>query len=189
MIGRRQRCLLVMLMTIALTACGKGTASIPAPAEITSEAVAEFCGMSLAEHPGPKAQIFLRGEARPHWFASVHDAFAYMMLLEQPGQVAAVYVSDMGKTKNWEQPEAGSWVEARKAVFVIESQRRGGMDENEAVPFSDRAAAVAFSSLYGGRLTSFADMPRSYILPGTGAGSRERDTGRNRLADTRKSSR
>ncbi len=190
MIGRRQRCLLMMLTTMALTACGQSTASVPAPAEITSDAVAEFCGMSLTEHSGPKAQIFLQGEARPHWFASVHDAFAYMMLLEQPGQVAVVYVSDMGKAKNWEQPEAGSWVEGRKAVFVIESQRRGGMDENEAVPFSDRAAAVVFSSRYGGRLIGFADMPRSYILPGLGADTRERDArGRNQLADRRESGR
>ncbi len=163
------RCLLIALTAIGLAACGKGAASVPPPAEITSEAVAEFCGMSLGEHAGPKAQIFLQGEAKPHWFASVHDAFAYTMLLERPNVVAAIYVNDMGRAKNWDQPEAGSWVEARKAVFVIESRRRGGMDEDEAIPFSDRAAAAAFSSRYGGRLVSFDDMPRSYILPETPA--------------------
>jgi copper chaperone NosL len=188
MIGYPGRCLLVALMTIELTACNGDSASVPLPAEITSDAVAEFCGMSLTEHAGPKAQIFLQGELSPHWFASVHDAFAYTMLLEEQKNIAAIYVNDMGKAKNWDQPEAGSWVEARTAVFVIESRRRGGMDENEAVPFSDRAAAAAFSSRYGGRLVSFADMPRSYILPGTDAGSSKRDTGGNRVADQSESS-
>jgi copper chaperone NosL len=187
MIGRQQRCLLVALMTIALSACGRGTASVPPAAEVTSDAVTEFCGMSLTEHAGPKGQIFLQGEERPHWFASVHDVFAYAMLLEHPSQVAAIYVNDMGKTKNWDQPQAGDWIEAREAVFVIESQRRGGMDENEAVPFSDRAAAAAFASRYRGRLVSFADMPRAYILPGTDAGSSERDIVGNRVADQRES--
>jgi len=185
MIGRPARCLLVWLMAIELAACSGGTAGAPAPAEITSDAVAEFCGMLLTEHAGPKAQIFLQGESNPHWFASVHDAFAYTMLLEQPGQITAMYVTDMAKAKNWDQPEAGTWVEAHKAVFVIASRRQGGMDEDEAVPFSERPAAAAFAGQYGGRLVSFADMPRSYILPGADAGSSERDAGRNRLADRR----
>jgi copper chaperone NosL len=171
MIGRRTHCLVAALLAMALAACNDGTASVPSPVEIASDAVAEFCGMSLAEHAGPKAQIFLRGETNPHWFASVHDAFAYMMLRERPNEVVAIYVNDMGKAKNWNQPEAGSWVEARKAIFVIESRQRGGMDENEAVPFSDRAAAAAFSSQFGGSLVNFADMPRSYILPESRAGS------------------
>jgi copper chaperone NosL len=188
MIACPQRCLLVALMTAALCGCGEDTASVPAPDDVTSDAVAEFCGKSLTEHSGPKAQIFLRGEARPHWFASVHDAFAYTMLLEQPGQVAAIYVNDMGKTKNWEHPDAGDWIEARKAVFVIESRRRGGMDQNEAVPFSEEAAATAFAGRYGGRLVRFADMPRPYILPGIGSGPGEDDSGHNRIADRHEAS-
>ncbi len=173
MIGWLGRCIFVCLLTIELAACNEGTANLPAPAEITSDTVAEFCGMSLAEHTGPKAQIFLRGELSPHWFASVHDAFAYTMLLEEPKDFAAVYVTDMGKAKNWDRPETGTWVEARNAVFVIESRRRGGMDESEAVPFSNDAAAADFISQYGGRLVSFADMPKSYILTESHAGSPE----------------
>jgi copper chaperone NosL len=186
MIGRRAHCLVAALLAIALAACNDGTASVPSPVEITNDAVAEFCGMSLAEHAGPKAQIFLRGETNPHWFASVHDAFAYMMLRERPNEVVAIYVNDMGKAKNWDRPEAGSWVEARKAVFVIESRQRGGMDENEAVPFSVRAAAAAFSSQFGGSLVSFADMPRSYILQESRAESADRDAEGSRVADKRR---
>lgn len=173
MISWSGRCLLIALMAIELAACNADTASVPTPAEITSDAVAEFCGMSLAEHSGPKAQIFLQGELNPHWFASVHDAFAYMMLFEQPKDIAAIYVTDMGKVKNWDRPETGTWVEAHKAVFVIESRQRSGMDESEAVPFSNDVAATAFISQYGGRLVSFANMPKSYILTENSAGSAE----------------
>lgn len=182
------RDMLILLLAVGVAACNEGTESLPAPAEIRSDAVAEFCGMSLTEHVGPKAQIFLQGEANPHWFASVHDAFAYTMLLEEPKDVAAIYVNDMSRVKNWDRPEAGTWVEAREAVFVIESRRRGGMDEGEAVPFSDRAAAAAFASQFGGRLVSFAKMPKSYILADSPAGSPEQDAGRDRPARQRESS-
>jgi copper chaperone NosL len=179
MIAPARDFLLIAFMVIALAACSRGNASIPSPAEVTSDSVAEFCGMSLNEHAGPKAQIFLQGEANPHWFASVHNAFAYTMLREQPHEIAAFYVNDMGKAKNWDRPEAGTWIEAHKAVFVIESRRRGGMDESEAVPFSDRVAAAAFSREYGGRLIGFTNMPKSYILPEIYLGSAEGNSGGN----------
>jgi len=174
MTGRLGRYMLLALLALEVAACKEGTASLPAPAEFGSDAVAEFCGMSLTEHAGPKAQIFLQGEPSPHWFASVHDAFAYTMLLEEPKDIAAIYVSDMGRVKNWDLLEPGTWVEARKAVFAIESHRRRGMDENEAVPFADRAAADAFTTRYGGRLITFGDMPK----PESPAGSPEHQAGR-----------
>ena len=183
MIGGLRHGMVVLLLAAAVAACREDAASIPAPAEIGSDAVAEFCGMSLTEHAGPKAQIFLRGQPSPHWFASVHDAFAYTMLLEQPKDIAAIYVSDMGRVKNWDRPEAGTWVEARQAVFVIESARRGGMDDNEAVPFADRAAAAAFAGLHGGRMVGFAEMPKSYILSESRADTP--DAGRDRLPGRR----
>jgi copper chaperone NosL len=155
---------LVPMLLLPIASCGEATTGMPAPQEITDQAVAEFCGMSLTEHPGPKAQILLKGAATPHWFASVHDAFAYTMLLERPKDIAAIYVNDMGKVKDWDRPDPGTWIDAQQAVFVIESRRRGGMEENEAVPFSDREAAGTFVNRHGGRLVSFAEMPRSYVL-------------------------
>ncbi len=171
--------LLVSLFGAGLAACqNDGSAAVPRPQEISDDATAEFCGMSLAEHAGPKGQVFLKGSSKPLWFASVHDTFAYMMLLGEAQRVAAVYVNDMGKAKTWAKPEPGTWVDARKAVFVIDSARRSGMQEDEAVPFSDAAAANAFLTRYGGRIVGFAEMPRSYVLsdagdaPSAGSGSR-----------------
>jgi copper chaperone NosL len=155
-----------MFALTMLTACSRGEsgAEAPPPREVADSSVAEFCGMNLTEHSGPKAQIFVRGLPQPYWFASVRDAFAFTMLQETPKAVAAIYVSDMAKAKNWDQPEAGAWVEAHNASFVIESRRRSGMGVYEAIPFSNLGAARSFVNSNGGRVVSFDEMPRDYIL-------------------------
>ncbi len=162
-------------LLLCFAACSREDASMPAPQEITDAAVAEFCGMSLDEHPGPKAQIFLAGATSPHWFASVHDGFAYTMLQDEPRDIAVMYVTDMGRVTHWDHPEPGTWIDARKAFFVIGSRRRGGMDENEAVPFADRGTADAFIAQYGGSVVRVAAMPRSYILVDSGSASVKQD--------------
>ncbi len=157
---------IAILALTMLAACGRGddSANAPPPREVTDASVAEFCGMDLTEHSGPKAQIFVRGLAKPYWFASVRDAFAFTMLQETPKTIAAIYVSDMARAKNWEQPEAGAWVEARKASFVIGSRRRSGMNTEETVPFENLDAARAFAAANGGRVVSFDGVPRDYVL-------------------------
>ncbi len=154
---------------LMLTACGRenSAADAPPPREVTDASVAEFCGMNLNEHSGPKAQIYVRDISKPYWFASVRDAFAFTMLQETPKAIGAIYVSDMAKAKNWDQPEAGAWVEAHKASYVIGSNKRSGMNTEEAIPFGDPAAAHAFAAVNGGRVVGFDDMPQSYILAST----------------------
>jgi copper chaperone NosL len=41
---------------------------------------------------------------------------------------------------------------------------KGGMGADEAVPFLKRAAAEKFVSDKGGRIVSFKDVPRDYVL-------------------------
>lgn len=143
-------------------------APVPPPQAITESAVAQFCGMNLTEHAGPKGQIFLRGDSKPLWFSSVRDAVAWTMLPEMPKNIAVIYVTDMARTTEWKHPLHGPWVDARKAVFVIGSSRKGGMGANEAVPFSDPAAARNFAKAYGGRIVNFAQIPQSYVLGSAG---------------------
>ena len=95
--------------------CNDQNVATPAPQEITEGVQAEFCGMALTEHPGPK-ELFLRGQDKPLWFASVRDTFAFTMLPEMPKNIAAIYVNDMGRVRNWAKPEPGTWVEARNAA-------------------------------------------------------------------------
>lgn len=159
----------VLLGLVFLAACKQEDAAVeaPRPREVTDAATAQFCGMLLTEHAGPKGQIFIRGLRDPYWFASVRDAFAFTMLQEMPKAISAFYVSDMALAKNWDQPEPGMWVDAYKAYFVIGSRRRGGMGANEAVPFSVATAARAFAEANGGRVVRFVKMPRDYILTTT----------------------
>lgn len=163
------RYILILLALLSLGACNedKAAAELPRAREVTDAAVAQFCGMALTEHAGPKAQIFVRGLPDPYWFATVRDAFAFAMLPEMPKAISAIYVNDMARAKDWNQPEPGMWVEAHQATYVIGSRRRSGMGTDEAIPFGDDAAAHRFAEANGGRVVRFADMPRDYILTTT----------------------
>lgn len=155
--------------SLLLSACSEEQAAMPAPFALTEEAMGRYCGMNVLEHAGPKGQIILEKIPEAIWFSSARDTLAFTMLPEEPRDIAAIYVSDMGKATSWEAPGADNWIDARKAVFVIESKRRGGMGTQEAVPFSSEADAKAFADKNGGRLVTFDDMPQDYILGSGGA--------------------
>ena len=164
-----RRYALAFALVAALTACQKEAAEIPTPHKMTAEAIGHYCGMNLFEHPGPKGQIFAASLIEPVWFSSVRDTIAFTMLPDEPKDIQAIYVSDMGKASSWDKPGADNWVEARKALFVIESRLKGGMGGDEAVPFSDRAAAEKFVGKNGGHIVTFDQVPRDYVLASDGA--------------------
>ena len=160
----KRRAFLLGLVFLAGCKRDDAASAAPEPREVTDASTAQFCGMALTEHGGPKGQIFIRGLKDPYWFASVRDAFAFAILPEMPKAISAIYVSDMARAKNWEQPEPGLWVEAHEAFYVIRSSRRSGMGTDEAIPFSVAAFARDFAAANGGQVVGFADMPNDYIL-------------------------
>lgn len=143
----------------------------PPPQTMTAAAIGTYCGMSLIEHAGPKGQILLASRPDPLWFSSARDAIAFTLLPEEAKDIRAVYVSDMAKAPSWEHPGPDNWVLAENAVFVIDSDARGGMGAEEAVPFSDRAAAAEFAARRAGRLATLSEIPRTYVL-GSGEAAR-----------------
>ncbi|MGV8923435.1 MAG: nitrous oxide reductase accessory protein NosL [Thermomonas sp.] len=155
-----------LTMLVLLAACYQAAppAPPPSPAEVSDAANGRYCGMQLTDHDGPKGQIFVIGIPDPIWFSSVRDTIAFLRLPEESSDVAAVFVNDMGKAKNWKQPEAGAWVEANSAWFVLDSNMRGGMGAPEAVPFAAKPAAEAFRAEHGGRLARLVDIPDAYVL-------------------------
>lgn len=154
-----------LLASVALAGCGqRQVAAIPLPHRMTEDAIGHYCGMNLLEHPGPKGQIFAASLIEPVWFSSARDTIAFTMLPDEPKDIQAIYVSDMGKAPSWDKPGAENWIDARKALFVIGSRARGGMGGDEAVPFSEHGAAEKFVAQNGGRIVDFADVPRDYIL-------------------------
>ena len=169
----RRLALTVAIAAIALVGCDqKEAAQLPPPLAMTQDAIGHYCGMNLLEHPGPKGQIIVKSLIEPVWFSSARDAIAFTMLPDEPKDIQAIYVSDMGKAASWDKPGADNWVEARKALFVIGSSVKGGMGSEEAVPFSEHAAAEKFVRQNGGRIVSFTEVPRDYVL-----GSGEQTTG------------
>jgi copper chaperone NosL len=160
--------LMLLLSAVLLAGCDERTASLPPPLEPTAESTSHFCGMLLAEHDGPKGQIFLKGRSQPVWFSSVSETVAFTMLPDESADVAAIYVNDMARAKNWERPEPGAWVEARRAWYVIGSDARGaaGMGDirREPIPFGEEAAARRFQEAHGGRIVRFSAIPQDEIL-------------------------
>lgn len=159
-----------LLSLLSLAACFPQDNIVPpAPQELTQDATGYYCQMTVADHPGPKAQIFKKNNDRPVWFPSVRDAFAYLMLPGEAKTVSAIYVSEVqineeGKVMNWENPVHARWIDGKKAIYVIESRKKGGMDLNEVVPFSDTSSAIKFIKMYSGRIVSFGDVSVEYIF-------------------------
>ena len=168
----RRLALAATLVAFALAGCDQKEALPPRPVAMTKDVIGHYCGMNLLEHPGPKGQIIVKSLIEPVWFSSARDAIAFTMLPDEPKDIQAIYVSDMGKAASWDKPGADNWVDARKALFVIGSSVKGGMGSEEAVPFSEHAAAEKFVRQNGGRIVSFTEVPRDYVL-----GSGEQTTG------------
>lgn len=162
------RKIMALALTLLLLGCGEEvTTEPPAPQALTRDAMGHYCGMIVADHEGPKAQIFVNEIDEPIWFTSVRDAVAFTLLPEEPKALAAFWVTDMGKATDWGHPEDDeAWIDGRSAFYVLESSRRSGMGQAEAVPFADRGRAEAFVADYGGRIVTFANIPESYILGG-----------------------
>jgi len=140
--------------------------AVPEPRELTSDAVGYFCGMTVLNHNGPKGQIFLTDRKQPLWFTSVRDTLAFLHLPGEPKNIVAIYVTDVGRA-SWDQPEPGTWIDAREAFYVIGSDRRGGMQSPEVVPFSSREDAERFVQQHGGKIYTFSTVPLNALLENT----------------------
>lgn len=148
----------LVIGVLALPGCSKEEApDVPAPLAMPADATGYYCGMLLAEHAGPKGQILLETGDGPVWFTSVRDTLTFLALPEEPKDIAAIYVSDMGNALSWEKPGDANWILAEKAVYVVESNQAGGMGSPEAVPFGDEAAARSFVAEHGGRIVGLDD--------------------------------
>ncbi len=114
---------------------------------IPADARCPVCGMYPARFPSWAAQIIFKDGAA-HFFDSPVDLF---MFLDEPARfgadatatdAAAMYVADF---------RSGTWLDARQAVFVIDSGARGPMRGPDLPAFADIAAAQGFITEHGGR--------------------------------------
>jgi copper chaperone NosL len=162
----RFKSVLVAAFTLFVASgCGDDavSSSAPAPGELTRDAIGYYCNMIVADHEGPKGHIFIHGKDEPVWFSSVRDTIAFTMLPEEPRNIAAIYVNDMGRA-SWENPESDTWIHAQRAWYVIESDAKGGMGAPEPVPFAEEQAARAFATERGGQVVRFDDVPPEVVI-------------------------
>jgi len=154
----------VLLVATLTWACGdRQPATVMGPQELTRDAVGYFCGMTVLDHNGPKGQVFLTDRQQPLWFTSVRDTIAFTRLPGEPKNIAAIYVTDIGRA-SWDQPEPGTWTDARKAFYVLGSDQIGGMQAPEVVPFATRKDAELFTEQHGGGVYVFDAIPHENIL-------------------------
>jgi copper chaperone NosL len=155
------RALVASVAVLVLSGCGPNETQIAQPREPDANAVGFFCRMGLAEHAGPKGQIVPKGWTDPLWFSSVRDALAYVeMEVVSEREITGFWVNDMAQG-TWEKPAPGSWVEAHRAWYVVESRMASGMGGSEAVPFEAREAAEAFAREHGGRVADYEGAKRA----------------------------
>lgn len=155
------RMLIVAASLLSLVACKEELAGKPQPVELTADAVGFYCQMELLDHVGPKGQIHLEGMPAPVFFSQVRDAIGYLHMPEQSHAVVATYVQDMTGA-DWANP--GGWIAVESAVYVIGSDRMGGMNAPEYVPFSDPDAARNFAAKHGGEVRHFEQIGADEVL-------------------------
>ncbi len=154
-----------------LTACGpEEELARPDWVELTREAAGHYCQMIVLDHPGPKAQIHLAGNPNPVWFSQVRDAIAFTRMPEEPKEIAAIYVSDMGKAPSWQRPGADNWIALEDAFFVVGGKQHGGMGAPETVPFANRDDADTYRRQYGGRVMQLQDVPDDAVFGSVAVG-------------------
>lgn len=170
-LGRWSMIAVVPICGLLLIGCEEQSPAKPMPKELTRENVGHFCQMIVLDHPGPKGQIFVGDLKEPVWFSSVRDTIAFTMLREERKDIRAIYVNDMARAGTWNSPGPGTWIAAEDAVYVIDSDARGGMGAAEAVPFGDQVAAERFVAERGGRIVAWRDVPIDAVLGSDDAGS------------------
>lgn len=160
-----KRAFILLTVVASLTACKDDIAKAPEPVEMTDEALGHYCQMFVADHAGPKAQIHLKGYAAPLWFSQVSDAVAYVHDPERDAEITGIFVSDMERAESWAIPGTENWITVQDAMFVIESDRPGGMGVPEVIPFGSRGGAEAFQRENGGQIVIFEAVPVDYVHP------------------------
>ncbi len=154
----------VLLTALVLTACSEDQPqklSAQQTVAIESGDECHLCGMIITNFPGPKGQLFERGQQRTNKFCSTRDMFTYLLDPEHRHNIQSAFVHDMAITP-WASPDEDAYIDARKAWYVIGSTRKGGMGPTLA-SFSSQADAKAFADIYQGQLYTFDDLTLELI--------------------------
>jgi copper chaperone NosL len=154
------------LLALLLAACGQQVAQNTAPVEITRETACSLDGMTLADYPGPKAQILYDGQPNPEYFCDLLELFDALLKPEQTRKVTAAYVQDMGQAE-WEEPK-GHWIDAETTFYVVGSKKMGSMGPTFG-SFAKENDAKKFAAANGGKVYKFGEITLDMVSLDGGA--------------------
>lgn len=147
------RLTLPLIFVATLTACNKPSSPVM-PQEITAGTSCTLDGMTLADFPGPKAQIhYATGEL--DYFCDTVEMFSIYLRPEQKKTITGIFTQDMGKT-DWEKPQS-NWIDAKQAFYVLGSKKTGSMGPTLAA-FSVRQDAETFAKEFEGKVLHFNEI-------------------------------
>ncbi|TPG05479.1 nitrous oxide reductase [Rhodanobacter glycinis] len=155
-----------MALALAL-ALFAGCDGNPAPAQhavdIHPDDTCAVCGMYLDGSPGPRAEAWVTGRAKPLMFDSTRDFFAYVLQPENQAELQELFVQDSARI-DWQQPAhaAISFIDARRASYVAWQPLPGSMGPTLA-PFATRVAAAAFVREHGGAVLGFDEITPALV--------------------------
>ena len=159
--------LIVAFTAITLVGCSGGeqeTLAKPEPVHFESGDECHVCGMVITNFPGPKGQAFTEREQNVRKFCSTKDMFAWFLQPENEKRDHTLYVHNMAQT-DWEHPDDTHLIDARKAVYVVGSDRNGAMGPTLA-SFETETEATDFAAEHGGQVVAFADITLSHLNAG-----------------------
>ena len=147
--------LLIVLPLGFLTGCGEDEKPDVVRQAIAIESGEEchLCGMIITNYPGPKGQLYSKGIKGNMRFCSTRDMFAFIVDPENQHNIQEAWVHDMA-VSHWDHPDEETYIDAKKAFYVIGHNRKGAMGPTLA-SFSKRANAELFAQSEGGEVLTF----------------------------------
>ena len=163
---KRLFCILFMVLPLGLlSGCGeedKTTAMVQQAVAIESSDECHLCGMIITNYPGPKGQLYSRGIQGNMKFCSTRDMFAFVVDPENQHNIQQAFVHDMAVTP-WGHPEEETYIDAKKAFYVIGHGKKGAMGPTLA-SFAKRSDADAFAASQGGRVLTFEEITLDVLV-------------------------
>ncbi|MCL1077924.1 nitrous oxide reductase accessory protein NosL [Parashewanella spongiae] len=147
-----------LLFITFVSACGQNESelSVRQAQQIHAGDECHLCGMLITNFPGPKGELYTKTSDKVKKFCSTRDMFSFLLDPEYQKQVKEVFVHDMSKS-HWDKPDDSYFIDARKAWFVVGSNKTGAMGKTIA-SFSLKTDAEKFSQEFGGKVYPFKDI-------------------------------
>jgi len=144
---------LMVLLILAGCINDKQQTMVQKVVAIESGEECHLCGMIITHYPGPKGQLFSKGIVGNLKFCSTRDMFAFILDPENRHNIQEAFVHDMAVSP-WDHPDEKTYVDARKAWYVIGHSKRGSMGATLA-SFARQQDAQSFAELEGGEVLDF----------------------------------